>query len=575
MKGKTNWNPGQFQSLNAVARPKLHAITSQQLKEAAAVAASRAGTSSGARYLKTVADPDGARTTAQEMETSRLRNNTLDPKAAPIPLARVSKVVMQDPLPARKRRGVGKSGGAVEESKRARTGGEAGKKDDDDMVELEDDDIFGDEMPLAPPDAPPATAVVPAPQRQVGGGGSRSDALTGRAPVVPPPRAARVPPRTAPPPPPPRPPAASRRPPAPPARASAPDPTADVTKQRAIEILKSKKTNPTSTSTLPNPTTRIPDFLMNGIVRQEEEKAQQQQEEEEEVELDDEDDEEDFTIAAKHNTTIAVTHGRSGNTNFSTVAGNKFFGPGGSRYNKPPSGTNGTRTGIIPGLGKATKTKPGNSTKPGKTYFANTNNQATARGGGGRGGNRKATTGNGPAKTGFAAAFGSVIAEMERAEAENPANTTSNGGSLYQDIVDQQDTEDLFNLMGVLEKKDNMATKMDSIKTLNVTAWRCEVCSSLTEYRPKACGEAHPHALSKLQAIKRWWQCGGCKGRFHTLGVRYPTSKCPKCDVLGTDFTQVSMLRPQKKLDHEMQQSKVASRDLLVARGAEQKWVNQ
>ncbi|KAG7666986.1 hypothetical protein Ndes2526B_g04527 [Nannochloris sp. 'desiccata'] len=587
MKHKLVWNPGKFQPLNAVARPKLPAMTAAQLKEAAIVAAGRGGTSSGVRYISTVADPEGARNAAQEIETSRLRNNTLDPKAAPIPLARAPKIVMQNPLPANrfKKRGGGgvrvTPATAAAESKRPRTEDKAAKKDNDDdhdheMIELEDDDIFFEEMQPPQPPAPQlqraTVTVVGSGLGRVGGTGSTSESDGPRGVPV---RATQAP-------------LTSTKPPV----------VVDGAKQRAIERLKSKISNTNTVGTTLHLPSNTPGFLRDALLQQQEERAEreqlqdQEQEEEREIELDEEQDGNDFTIAAKHNgltgggTHIASTsqhrHGggaavndgsnsgrilKSSNT---TVAGTKFFGaPGSTNRRPPPTTTTKPTSGIIPGLGKAS-TKPANSTKPGKSFLPNT---ATTNI---RGKGRSTGGGGPPAATGFAAAFGSVIAEMEREEVTNPVgNNHFKGGSLYQDIVEQQDTEQLFNLMGVLEKKDNLAAKMDSIKTLNVAAWKCAVCSSITEYRPKACGESHPHALSKLQAIKRWWQCGGCKGRFHTVGVRYPMSRCPKCDVLGTDFSQVSMLKPQKKLEHEAQQGKVAGRELLVARGAEQKWVNQ
>jgi len=579
MKHKLNWNPGRFQSLNAVARPKLAAMTEAQLKKAAAVAGGRGGTSSGARYISTVADPAGARNAAQEIETCRLRNNTLDPKAAPIPLARAPKIVVQDPLPAnrRKKRAGGSNSvaaaSAAAQSKRPRIGGETSKeKDDDDMIELEDDDIFEE--------IPPQPAQPPAPQLQqaaVGSGACRiNDACGTRRSDQPrgaPVRATQDPLKSK----------------------NLPVGKQDEARQRAVEIVRSKKSNANTVAAGQNLPSTTPAFLKEGLLRQEEERAEktQQIQDEEEVELDDDDDDgDDFTIAAKHNpitggrTNIAAStsqrhrgggvfkggdnKGRGSRNTNTTVASTKFFGGPGSTNRQPPSTTT-TKSGLIPGLGKA-PTKPVNSTKPGKSFPSNTTTTANITG---KGRSTKGGGGGASAVTGFAAAFGSVIAEMERKEATHLiGKNDSKKGSPYQDIVEQQDTEQLFNLMGVLEKKDNLATKMDSIKSLNVPAWKCDVCSTITEYRPKQCGESHPHALSKLQAVKRWWQCGGCKGRFHTVGARYP-SRCLKCDVLGTDFKQVSMLRPQKKLEHEAQQGKVAGRDLLVARGAEQKWVNQ
>lgn len=173
--------------------------------------------------------------------------------------------------------------------------------------------------------------------------------------------------------------------------------------------------------------------------------------------------------------------------------------------------------------------------------------------------------------SGFAAAFGSIIAEMEAADTGDPASK----GSIYADEAAADEDERLFATMDALERRDEMAAKMDAIKSLQVGAWRCEACACTTEYRPKECGDQHPGQLKKVQAMKRWWRCGGCGGRHATVGVRYPQGRCPRCDVAGTDFTAVSMLRPQRQLAHEVAASGVAGREALSARGVEQRWVNQ
>lgn len=45
-----------------------------------------------------------------------------------------------------------------------------------------------------------------------------------------------------------------------------------------------------------------------------------------------------------------------------------------------------------------------------------------------------------------------------------------------------------------------------------------------------------------------------------------------RCQHPQTDFKGVSMYRPKKEYEHET--SAVASRDKMLARGIEQKWVN-
>jgi minichromosome maintenance protein 10 len=174
-----------------------------------------------------------------------------------------------------------------------------------------------------------------------------------------------------------------------------------------------------------------------------------------------------------------------------------------------------------------------------------------------------------PTQGGLSAAFGSVIAEMEaqRASGEVPR------GSLYKDLVEEEDQRQMMDMMDVLEKKDQMAQKMDSIKSLEVMAWHCEICDSLTSFRSSACASVHPGALKKVKATKRWWKCGGCGGRFETVGVRYPKGQCPRCKVAGTDFESMSMLRPPKATQLEVQGAAVASKEMLLTRGAERPWV--
>lgn len=177
---------------------------------------------------------------------------------------------------------------------------------------------------------------------------------------------------------------------------------------------------------------------------------------------------------------------------------------------------------------------------------------------------------NQAASTAFEGAFGSVISQMEAQDA-----TRGSSGSLYRDIVEEDDAQRLGEVMDVLEKKDSMAQKMDAIKSMQVTAWRCDVCQSMTEYRSRDCGERHPHALQKVTGTKRWWECGACKRRFSTVGLRYP-NRCQRCDVTGPEqFKPASMLRPERQLEHEMNQGKFATREALLTRGREQKWVNQ
>lgn len=472
MKRSLNWESGKFQTAEAAMRPRMAVASATQLKEAAAAAAKagRGSVSSGARYVKTVADPVAARAEVQDIEISKLRRNKLTPGTAPIPQLRTSAVVYEAPLPGKRK---GRAAGPA--AKRARN--TSANDSDGGMVELEEDDLFASTA---------AEEVMGAGQDPQGSasGGNRN----GRSSLF-----------------------------------NQTNSSADATRQRALEARKSAAV-PMGRGT--GTGVKVPEFLAAPL-RHREQAQQPQQEDEAEHEKHQGEESE----AARKIRQAAIAAARRGLTGPSAPSSSSGLNAGSRQASRAPAGLAGSKS-LAPSKGKS---------KP----------QAPA--------------------SGFAAAFGSVIAEMEAAHASDSAIH----GSLYKDAVADADADQLFATMEVLERKDDLAQKMDSVKTLKVTAWRCGACGCTTEYRPKACGEAHPRELTQIQAVKRWWECNGCKGRFCTVGLRYPNKRCPKCDVPGTDFTAVSMLRPQRQLEHQVQQGKVAGREGLLVRGTEQKWINQ
>lgn len=169
-----------------------------------------------------------------------------------------------------------------------------------------------------------------------------------------------------------------------------------------------------------------------------------------------------------------------------------------------------------------------------------------------------------PPASAFEAAFGGVIKEME---AHGPVQR----GSRYRELVEDEDHDRLMAVVGALEKKDEMAQRMDAIMHLEVQAVRCGVCQYVSERRRPECA-AHPHAVERLTATKRWWQCEGCGHRFDTVAVRLPRKGCARCQHPGATFKAVSMFRPPRQaLAHE--EAPVAAREQLRPRGVEQKWV--
>lgn len=476
MQRTLKWKPGHFAPYQAQPKPTLPPTTQTQMKEMAAKAAGR-GSTAGSRYVTTVADPAKARAAVADVEQQRLRVNKLAKNAAPIPLARTSKVVYEAPHSGKAqtlkrgrdadRSGSG-SGRAVERDSQAPKRGPAATVGSGGsgsgggaLVALEEDDIFVD----------------PGDRAAGGAGGS---CLAGGSALA---------------------------------------------RQRAVEVLEGARSESKSAGIPAN----VPEFLavplrLQREKEQEEQRRKEQQKQQQRKEVERQQQRRQATRAAQHITAAAAS---------------SRFRVGHAAIAQPAVSIN-----PRPNAPARPVTKPGTKAKP----------------------NGK---GSAPA-SGFAAAFGRVIREMEAQQ-----DVSGDTGSLYRDLVEGEDAERLNHVLDTLEKKDAMANKMDSIKSLEVSAWKCNECGTTTEYRPRSCHAAHPRALHRVQGVKRWWQCSGCSKRFATVGVKYPKGRCPKCNEPGTEFTAVSMLRPTRTLEHEAQQGGVAGPDQLLTRGIEQPWVNQ
>jgi len=171
--------------------------------------------------------------------------------------------------------------------------------------------------------------------------------------------------------------------------------------------------------------------------------------------------------------------------------------------------------------------------------------------------------------TSFEAVFGDVIKEMQTSTRGNPVQ------SRYKHVVEAADDQAIMDTLDVLERKDNMAQKMDSVRALKVSAFRCAVCFVVTEKRHELCLKKHPEALSRIDTMKRWWKCSDCKKVFSTLGVNYPTGACIKCNSNQATFEKHSMYQPMSKTKEGMMTDGVACKENMLPRGREQKWIHE
>lgn len=172
-------------------------------------------------------------------------------------------------------------------------------------------------------------------------------------------------------------------------------------------------------------------------------------------------------------------------------------------------------------------------------------------------------------KSSFEKLFGDVIQEMQDKVVDNHVH------SKYKEVVDAGHDHELMQTLEILEKKDDMAEKMDSVKKLKVSGWKCSVCNVTLASKHPQCMKEHPGALKKVVTEKRWWKCSDCNKTFSTLGVRYPTDACVKCGSKQSHFESQSMKRDVPKAVEAMLTDGVACRENMLARGREQKWVNE
>lgn len=177
-----------------------------------------------------------------------------------------------------------------------------------------------------------------------------------------------------------------------------------------------------------------------------------------------------------------------------------------------------------------------------------------------------------------------------------------------------------------LAEKDAVADKMQSITSLQVTAWHCHTCRCASSYvvvlysclvvrLPRSAfaswcvclavsqyqairlpndhshrndhyypsarrtserryPECSEHVLKRVKVTKRWWTCSGCAYHFCTVGVSYPPHACHKCKDAGVRFVRASMYRGGPKDRHAPGENAVASADKLLVRGREQPFVS-
>ncbi|CAL5219574.1 g1434 [Coccomyxa viridis] len=163
-----------------------------------------------------------------------------------------------------------------------------------------------------------------------------------------------------------------------------------------------------------------------------------------------------------------------------------------------------------------------------------------------------------PGQSAFAAAFGDALKDVDLKQT----------GTRYKAVIEDEEHERLDALLGTLQRKDEVQQRMEAITHLTVTAWRCATCNSTTDKRRPSC---QGHEGKSVIVTKRWWTCAGCSHRFSTLGVKYPTKRCPnaRCSAPESEFIKAGMAPSKSRCKDGPGEAAQASREDFKARGTE------
>jgi hypothetical protein len=100
--------------------------------------------------------------------------------------------------------------------------------------------------------------------------------------------------------------------------------------------------------------------------------------------------------------------------------------------------------------------------------------------------------------------------------------------SLHSELVTEKFDEERLKQWNEMQKKEEIITHMQSIKQITTTAYSCKQCASLNESPLQIC-LSKGHTVSKVSAIKRWFECDNCKNRDFTLASKVVLHNCHKC----------------------------------------------
>ncbi|KAJ4461548.1 putative minichromosome maintenance protein 10 [Paratrimastix pyriformis] len=119
--------------------------------------------------------------------------------------------------------------------------------------------------------------------------------------------------------------------------------------------------------------------------------------------------------------------------------------------------------------------------------------------------------------------------------------------SAHSHEADERKDREIQRTFDMLEAKQAIADKMDSVFQLEVDVFTCRTCgersgSLIGPLRAKLCREKG-HDVAKMKAYRRFFECTKCHDRITVVGYRFPLYPCEKCGSKA--FQRASMLKEQ------------------------------
>jgi len=136
--------------------------------------------------------------------------------------------------------------------------------------------------------------------------------------------------------------------------------------------------------------------------------------------------------------------------------------------------------------------------------------------------------------------------------------------SMYHDSVENLVSAQKDFYFSILEKKEEIAMKMDGVMKAESQAVTCKQCK-YTYWSPHENCKKLNHDLTWSKVTKRWFQCSNCPASRCITMDQYPRISCGNCG---------SSTKWKRSAANDTHVKHLTEASNLLVRGEERKWVN-